>query len=258
MSIHYIVALFPGTDPLNTYGSCRATFEAHAGAIAASASLAEIRKMSFVVNTSDLHRDAPTVEKAFADSRNELGPNAQLVIRPNCGFSYGAWQEVIHSEVEEGNDFFLIESDYLPSREFLVPFKAELTPDHGFVAQKISSTQSIHASVSNGWLSTRWAKMAINSFGSVFPIYPFLLDRSDYLIGCENQLTFLNFIRQLGGKITEVDPNLSCLYWNSDLQMVVELGRSGGWSPIQPMQFVASKDSLDTQRVPQTKRGWRA
>jgi hypothetical protein len=248
MSVHYIVALFPGTEPKNIYDNSRSAFEAHTGAIAASASLSDIQKITFAVNTSDVHRDGPMVEKAYADSRNALVPKTQLVIRPNCGFSYGAWQEVIHSEAEENNDFFLIESDYLPSGEFLVPFKAELTSDHGFVAQKISSAPFPHASVSNGYLSSNWAKIATKSFGTVFSIYPFLLGRADYLIGCENQLTFLNFIRELGGKVTEISPNLSCLFWNSDLEKVVELGRSGGWSPIRPIQSGVDRDDSDERQ----------
>jgi len=255
MSVHYIVALFPGADPNKIYQSSRSVFEAHTRAISASSSFSEISKVSFAVNMTDSHRHGPVVKKAFKDSIHGMRPKTQLVLRPNWGFSYGAWQDVIQSEAEENYDFFLIESDYLPSGEFLAPFKAELTSDVGFVAQKISSAPSLHASVSNGYLSNSWAKMAIKSFGTVFSIYPFLLSRSDYMIGCENQLTFLNFIRELGGKITEVNPNLSCLYWNSDLQKIIELGRSGGWAPIKPIQFGVDEYDLDTRQVFAQKAG---
>ena len=236
MKIHYVAAFFLGGEQSSVFNVAKQDFTNHLEALAASESTTKLERITFVVN-SDLKSFAlKKIQEAFNVAMKKIDFPVELEIRPNRGYSYGAWQEVIERNLENGVDFFLMEGDYLPNGPFLAPFLERLTPSHAYVAQKLNSKPMFHASVSNGYISSKWAKAAKQTFGSVFCIFPFSLEKEDYILGCENQLTFLQYLLSVGGMVTAIDSRFSCPYWNNSIGDSQELGTDGAYAPIFPAQ----------------------
>jgi hypothetical protein len=235
LRIHYIAVFYFSVEQSGVFSLAKRDFSNHLEALAGSPSNSFCKKITFVVN-SDLQSLDREIKEAFNVAMEKFNLPVELEIRSNSGYSYGAWQDVIERNLLHDEDFFLIEGDYLPNGPFLLPFLEALDPSHGYVAQKLNNKPILHASVSNGYLSNKWAKAAKRRFGSVFCIFPFSLGKQDYILGCENQLTFLNYVMAVGGKVTEVDSKFSCPYWNNEIGNWQELGTSGAYAPIVPSQ----------------------
>lgn len=235
-NIHYVAAFFFAGQREDLKRESRDFFFKHIEVLKKE----NITQIAFVVNSNSPSEDEPILLEAVKELSGQM--QIMLLVRQNRGYSYGAWEYALdHIGVDYDCDFFLIEGDYVPNPGFLKAFTDEMKPETGFVAQKIDSIPGSapeHASISNGLLSGRWAKEAETKFGRIFAIYPFTLTRGDHLMGCENQVTFLQFILESGAKLAGIAPEYSIPFFETTLNKTFEHGTKGAFAPLQPIQGI--------------------
>jgi hypothetical protein len=233
--VDYIASFYCGDSKDSLY-TFRDMLEKHARALSLTRTLNEFDRVIFVVNCDNPNTQAESIIDAF-ESKVFI-ERAELQIRANEGYSYGAW-EVAVGVPSPDKDYFLVEGDYLPQVQFIQSFRNYLNPYTMFVAQKISNIPGSapdHAAVSNGLLSGQWASYAYAKFGRIFALYPFTLDRRHHLMGCENQVMFLALMQNLGGKSASLHTAFSIPFWETTLGSVFEAGNPGAPAPLIPYQ----------------------
>ena len=198
-----------------------------------------ICEVLFIANTEDSQLWGKVVDLSPNSAYSSPG-SARLQFRPNYGFSYGAWAFGLDLLVdnERLTHAFLIEDDYLPAKRlFLDNFLAITKPETGFVAQRTISRQGIaprHAASSNGLIILDAARDSKRQLGSTFIIFPFHLDRSKYLMGTENQITFLSGLENCGYRIEDLSDTCSNHFFDSQTGEVLEVGNPEGELPLRP------------------------
>jgi len=196
----------------------------------------------FVVNT-----DSPAMVQRELDHLDQEEARAipfEILIRPNRGYSYGAWADGLERLAPAEAAFaFLIEDDYAPALvDFSAPFVEKLSESAGFVCQLAGSVPGVyprHAAVSNGAISMTSVREALNDFGQVFSIFPFELDRSDYTVGCENQVSFLALIESLGYEVADIAAEASVPFFEVRTGSLIERGTAGAPAPLRPLALSA-------------------
>jgi hypothetical protein len=235
----YLCAIFGDRDPLvNSEEFSQMVALEHLGHLSTFAD-PKICEVLFVANTED--------EKLWGKVIN-LSPNcdslskgsAKLEFRPNNGFSYGAWAYGLDLLLENDRltHAFLIEDDYLPAKQFFVDdFLVKVKPGTGFVAQRTISRLGVaprHAASSNGLILLDAARDSKRQLGSTFIIFPFHLDKSKYLMGTENQITFLSGLENCGYRIEDLSDTCSIHFFDSPTGEVLEVGNPEGELPLRP------------------------
>ena len=128
------------------------------------------------------------------------GITIEVMARNNTGFSYGAWNRALCHSIRRGDSFthyFLLEDDYYPlMNDFFTPF---LNERYAYTASLVSHFPKLHASIPNGLLRQDVARIALETFGSIFDLGG--LDRTDqgtsYIDAERIQVGFLDFIFNL-------------------------------------------------------------
>ena len=96
-------------------------------------------------------------------------------IRPNNGFSYGAWEYALKEVIKEDkyNYSFLIEDDYIPSTPYLIKyFLDNIKPNVGFVSSFYDYDKSNpHAGISNGLICHKSIRKLIRRRQNIFELY---------------------------------------------------------------------------------------
>lgn len=243
MRVNYIVAFYIGPMRQNPYYK---TFLSKDKLFFLKKHLEFIKNTSikiestFVIN-NDI--DEPTL-KLIKEAL--LNSNVELVLRENTGFSYGAWCDVLHQNLEKGYDyFFLIEDDYIPCIDnFLEPFLKKCNGNVCCVcslAHKVSHKNNkyvlpvdgefIHPSISNGILSARHVKQIYEKYGRALRIKP----GDDYDTGYINQLYYLKDYTDEGYEITDITDTHSSPYMNSASQHIIKYGNPNNPSVLKPI-----------------------
>lgn len=191
-----------------------------------------------VINADSNELDA---EAIGIEARRQAGaacPPVEVVTRPNCGYSYGAWQEgVVRSHDADVTHFFLIEDDYLPAADlFYLPFLRKFDERTGFVASSFAhfpGTIPANADVPSGLLSASAARDVLSRLGQLFAICDLPLGAGDYALGCENQITFLAPMLECGFLVRSIQDRCSVpFHWFDD--EVVERGVVGKPCMLRP------------------------
>lgn len=239
----YLCAVFGDRDPSVTAEEHALTVVTkHLNAIQASKET-RVAECVFVVNTEDERLVGVTRELEPNNPHPAWIERIQIVFRRNHGYSYGAWKAVIDLE-EIQRDFdvaFLIEDDYVPSTpQFLDIFLTKMTPRTGFVAQvaeHVACMAPHHAAVSNGLLSLAAIRHCKATCGTTLVIYPHHLDRSGYLVGTENQITFLAGVESCGFTVDDIADVASVPFFDTSTNSVYERGKADAVAPLSPWQF---------------------
>lgn len=234
----YIVACFEGERPnVSTTHSLETTIERHLEALDLCDTSDSIRVDTVMFIVNQVGYDADRVN----EEQRKLGDRSiKIIYRPNHGYSYGAWDHAVKALLNSGVSSgyaFLVEDDYLPSLAgFLDPFLQEAS-GKGFVAQSIDSLPGIaprHATTSNGLLDLKAAEATKSLFGISFMIYPFELSASDYIIGCENQITFLSLLELANFPVVDIKERWSVPHLS--VGRVLEMGVTNAPAPLRPIQ----------------------
>lgn len=197
----------------------------------------EITDVLFVVNSDDPDWDGPLLGSAISAAASESPVPVSLLCRPNRGYSYGAWQAGVQQLLaSDSSHFFLIEDDYLPATDrFYDAFLGAMDPRTAFVCQSFAhfpGTNPPNADVSNGLLNGAAARLAQERFGQLFGICDLPLDAGDYDVGCQNQVTYLSLLTDLGFSVGDITEGYSVpFHWFGGA--IIERGVAGGVTPLE-------------------------
>ena len=234
-SCAYLVACFEGSRPnVAEEHDLATTIRRHLSAIDAYGETPSVRltKVIFIVNCVGLKNES-------LETTTVSDHVISIIRRPNNGYSYGAWARGVRHLLDDDDppDFaFLIEDDYLPSmKKFLDPFIDRIA-NHGFVAQRFGSIPDIaplHASTSNGLLDLHAARSTLEKFGVTFIYYPYELGAADYVMGCENQITFFSLLGLAGFGLSSIQDSWSVPHLQNGT--IIETGIKDAPAPLSPI-----------------------
>jgi hypothetical protein len=157
-----------------------------------------------------------------------------IFYRANNGYSYGAWNDAIKSNVNNFDYFFMIEDDYIPdANDFYKPFIERITEDTPYVCGYIGIDQGVvHAAHSNGIIAASACKKVLESNQDLF-----IFVNSNILEdGWESQRTFLSKFTRMGYKMSDItDMYLTRHMLNCYNHTITEFGKPDGRCLIQPI-----------------------
>ncbi len=142
---------------------------------------------------------------------------------------------------------FLIEDDYVPAvSDFALAFLQRLSAGTGYVCQLARAVPDVfprHAAMSNGAVSMDAARKALEVYGQIFSLFPFALDRFDYAVGCENQVTFLALLESVGYSVRDVADIASLPFFVIESGAVIECGKEGAPALLTPLDVTVGRTS---------------
>ncbi len=200
-----------------------------------------LNKVYFIVNENEVENFLPIYKDIYSlIKKYELEDLVDCDIKPNSGFSYGAWEHVLLKNIKRSvpEYAFLCEDDYIPTIEdFHTPFYNQLKGKNtGFVATLYwPKYKPPHAAISNGFIKYDTCKLIHTRYSRIFDINS---NRTvGYGEGVDNQVTFLNLITATGFDVLDISEECSIpflevgnisgkpsikYYGNSDGKVVVE------------------------------------
>lgn len=193
-----------------------------------------IEKILIVINEND-----HSIDYGLQNELSKLNCSIpyEILIRPNLGFSYAAWNHGICYCLENkttSDYFFLIEDDYVPIRSdfheyFLHNFSNN---DIGAVFQLYVAMHGLqkHAAISNGMIKRDIAEKCVNIHNSVFK----LRFEQSYASAQDNQVIFLDYIRSQC-EITDISKSVCIPFYDVNVKRVVNFGKTKGDVPIHPI-----------------------
>lgn len=193
-----------------------------------------INKILIVINENDINIDSGLIHEL-----NKLNSNIpyKILIRPNLGFSYAAWEHGLRYCIESNsnsNFFFLIEDDYVPTENnFYDYFLSEFNnPNIGAVFQLYTTMHGLkqHAAISNGMLHRKVAETCLNMHHTIFNLK---FDNS-YQAAQDNQVTFLDFIKSYC-EISDISNSACIPFFDVTQNCVINYGTVTAGIPISPI-----------------------
>jgi hypothetical protein len=121
----------------------------------------------------------------------------EVIFRENCGFSYGAWNDVIKKNLNDFDYFFLIEDDYIPVKpDFYEDFVDRCTPEYPYVSTFVDEYQpgKFCASCSNSIIRADVCKDILQKYNELFLVNPTNILQDAW----NTQMNFLNLFTQSG------------------------------------------------------------
>jgi len=118
----------------------------------------------------------------------------RTIFRPNGGFSYGGWNDVIASDIQNGisHDYhFLLEDDYLPTRpDFYKHFINRMDENCPFVCCKLSPPEwgKLYPERPDGMIRENACRQVYLRYGEVFTTNRTL----EYPAGWDTQINYMN------------------------------------------------------------------
>jgi len=178
-----------------------------------------IERFSFVIN-DDISEEQ---KKEIIDITR--GKNIELLFRPNNGYSYGAWNDVIKRNFNDFDYFFLIEDDYMPNfTNFSLPFIQRLKENVAYVCSLMVEIghevdtmvpedigKFKHPSISNGMLSAEACKKVLEKYNVIFRIQ----SGSTKEIGYWNQTYYLKNFTDMGYEVSDTIDEFCSPYLNT-------------------------------------------
>lgn len=228
MKVNYVIAVYLGprrSKLMKMLNVINTTYhiERHLETLK-TMNIKEISRITFVINE---YSTATTELAKKVIEQYPISIEKEIIIRKNKGFSYGAWQDVILTNIRNNtfdyfDYYFLIEDDYIPvDVGFLDIFLDKM--QHGnniaFVAQLWRDN---HASISNGLLSTEAIKdvYKLNNQSNIFDLR---LDDS-YDGAIYNQLHFLKYFQYANYKFTDIADVSLIPFLESDFDKLTHYG----------------------------------
>lgn len=169
----------------------------------------------------------------FCQNKPYLKDRIDFMFRPNRGFSYAAWEDVIIENKDEADYFFLVEDDYLPGyKEYYSTFLAELQNRNiGYCCSKVAFTHGRHAGMSSGMMRADVARIVYDAFGQVFRAER---DAIEYGVGEWSQIHFLDFMELAGYTFNDPSHLVSTPFYDINKNLI-EYGNPEGPCPLKPI-----------------------
>lgn len=193
-----------------------------------------IDKILIVINEND-----PIIDAGLIHELNKLNCSVpyEILIRPNLGFSYAAWNHGMQYCIENktnSNFFFLIEDDYVPiQRNFYQYFLSEFnSPQIGAVFQLYTDLYGLkkHAAISNGMIKRDIAETCLNTYKTIFDLK---FDNS-YMSAQANQVIFLDHIKTKY-EITDISESACIPFFDINVNRLVYYGNTDADAPVSPI-----------------------
>jgi len=153
------------------------------------------------------------------------GKNIELLFRPNSGYSYGAWNDVVKRNLNNFDYFFLIEDDYMPNfTNFSLPFIQRMKDNVAYVCSlmveisndidkmiPVDAGKFKHPSISNGMLSAAASRRVLEKYNSLFR----LQDGVTREIGYWNQTYYLKNFTDIGFEVVDTTDEFCSPFLNT-------------------------------------------
>ncbi len=110
----------------------------------------DIGLVSFIINEGNKISDDELIE--FIND-SDLKFNYEIIVRPNVGFSYGAWAETMVKNHMKFDYTFVIEDDYIPTEKNTLDYFYKKLDDETIYVCCLWGDG--HASISNGMIHTK-------------------------------------------------------------------------------------------------------
>lgn len=192
----------------------------------------EITEATFVINGG-----APQELFDFVQRYAPKHIKVSCVSRPNVGFSYGAWNDVIYKNIKNGNKhdyYFMIEDDYIPKRpDFYKPFVDACTDNTPFVCSWISMSYRKHAGISNGIIQGKACERVIEKHNKLFNIIGD--DRSEYADAYATQTKYYSYFHELNYDLTDISDKYYIPFHESSNDSIINYGKLDGETLIGPI-----------------------
>lgn len=178
-----------------------------------------IKLVSFVFNVDDLETNNLIIDKI---KNTVFNFNAEVIIRKNTGFSYGAWNSVINKNIEKFDYYFVNEDDYIPNTsDFYSPFISKITKEAPYVAFMTSDEIKRHASFSVGVLKGDACSKVFKKYNTVFKI----IETNNYTDAYKNQIDFYDYFRDFNYTINNIIDNYKLPYMDSSKNSITYYGK---------------------------------
>jgi hypothetical protein len=170
----------------------------------------------FSINESD---DIPREEIERLIREASLPIEYLIRYRPNIGYSYANWNEVMIELRDRDFDYhFLMEDDYVPtSPYFYQPFIDLTTEKIPFVCLKASENGFMghqrHPTICVGLIRCKEAIETLNRVGSILWIHP----GQDYRSAEESQIHMMDNFNRIGYDFTGIPDNVRKPFWDNSL-----------------------------------------
>lgn len=193
----------------------------------------DIEKILIVVNENDISIDSNLQQEL---SKLNCTIPYEIIIRPNFGFSYAAWEHGIQYCLQNktlSDYFFLIEDDYVPARSnFYHYFLRKFSNNVSGVFQLYTEMHGLkkHAAISNGMICKTIAEKCLQKYNSVFNIK----FENTYLSAQHNQETFLDYLES-ESEVHDIS-DIACIpFYDINIGCIKHFGNINTDSPIVPI-----------------------
>ena len=201
-NINYIVVYYIG--PNRTYESYQRIFKQNPLFFAykqiefLSTCNNDIKTATFVFN-DDISDELKT---KILDELKLSNMNLEIIFRPNNGFSYGAWRDVISKNLNDYDYFVMIEDDSIPTIPmFYEPFIERMSSEIPYVCCYMEYHNGIQfPSSSNGIIKAEQCKVVLEKCGEMF----FVNSTTDYHSAWDTQMRFYTYFSNCGYKMTDI------------------------------------------------------
>jgi hypothetical protein len=227
MKINYIIAMYFG--PRRSYGAGQDKF---------IFLKEQIRFLSELPKDSDIIHAVFSINEIEEVSREEIerivkASNIRIPYeiryRPNVGYSYANWNEVLIEYRNKDFDYhFLIEDDYIPTNPYFynifvelmaekIPFVCMLASEHGFMGHQR------HPTICIGLIRSKEAYEVLENKGSVLCIYP----GQTYTFAEQSQIHMMDYFNEMGHGFVGLPDNIRKPFWDNS----IGLWERGGFDP---------------------------
>lgn len=159
-----------------------------------------IKKASFVFN-DDINDDLKIMATNTVSKIESM--ETEIIFRKNCGYSYGAWRDVVIKNINDFDYFFLIEDDSLPvNSNFYEYFVEKCNDEYPIIATYVKEHQpgKFHAASSNSLVKADVCRKVIQTSGELF-----FVNQSNRLEDAwDTQTRFYDHFTNLGYKMTDI------------------------------------------------------
>lgn len=197
----------------------------------------EVNEATFVVNG-----EVPEQFIKYAQDNAPKNVKINVVGRNNHGFSYGAWNDVIASNIRTGNRhnyYFMIEDDYIPCKpDFYKPFIEKCNYETPFVCCKVSPSNidnSGHPAISNGVIYGPACEFMLLKWDHIFHILEERLSDNSYHNAYLIQTYYFVHFEQEGFKFTDIASDYCFPFHESSNDSITIHGNPDGEKLILPL-----------------------
>lgn len=168
--------------------------------------------------------------------RYEIKFALEVIFRPNHGFSYGAWNEIINKNINDFEYYFINEDDYIPScKNFYVPHMKKISDETPYIAYMSYEDHTIkkNASFAPGLLKGNQCRKIHSKHNEVFKIIPTDTYHDAYI----NQINFYDYFTDDGYMMGDIIDTHQLPYMDSSKNKITYYGDKNNPTVLIPIDF---------------------